>query len=73
MRSYRFSLEKVGGTFTSTLTTVNGNPGLVLRLDGVIDGFMAVRVENGRVTGLYYVRNPEELTCIESETPLTSR
>lgn len=25
------------------------------------------------MTGLYYVRNPEKLTRVESETPLTSR
>ncbi|WP_328349669.1 RNA polymerase sigma-70 factor [Streptomyces sp. NBC_00445] len=67
------SLHKAGGTFTSEATTVNGNPGLILRLDGVIDGVLAFRVENARVTGLYYVRNPEKLTRVESETPLTSR
>ena len=34
---------------------------------------MAIRVENARITGLYYVRNPEKLTRVESETPLTPR
>ncbi|WP_435807643.1 FAD-dependent oxidoreductase [Streptomyces canus] len=67
------SVDKAGGTFTSERTTVNGNPGLILRVDGVIDGVLAFRVENARVTGLYYVRNPEKLTRVESETPLTSR
>ncbi|MGH3392159.1 MAG: sigma factor-like helix-turn-helix DNA-binding protein [Actinomadura sp.] len=63
------SVDKVDGTFASEPTTVNGNPGLILRLDGVIDGVLAFRVENARVTGLYYVRNPEKLTRVESETP----
>lgn len=67
------SVDKAGGTFTSEATTINGNPGLVLRLDGGIDGVLAFRVEDARVTGLYYVRNPEKLTRVESETPLTSR
>ncbi|WP_405876296.1 MULTISPECIES: RNA polymerase sigma-70 factor [unclassified Streptomyces] len=67
------SVDKAGGTFTSESTTVNGNPGLLLRVDGVIDGVLAFHVENARVTGLYYVRNPEKLTRVESETPLTSR
>ncbi|MFJ3979800.1 RNA polymerase subunit sigma-24, partial [Streptomyces sp. NPDC090021] len=31
----------------------------------------AVRVENTRITGLYFVRNPEKLTHLDSETPLT--
>lgn len=54
-------------------TVVNGNPALVLRLDGEIDGVVAIRVEDGRITGLYYVRNPEKLTRVEAETPLTLR
>ncbi|MER6961019.1 RNA polymerase sigma-70 factor [Streptomyces sp. NPDC000618] len=67
------SVAKAGGAFTSEPTTINGNPGLVLRVDGVIDGVLAFTVDDGRVTGLYYVRNPEKLTHVESETPLTSR
>jgi RNA polymerase sigma-70 factor (ECF subfamily) len=52
---------------------VNGNPALVLRLDGEVDGIMAIRVEDARITGLYYVRNPEKLTRVASETSLTLR
>jgi RNA polymerase sigma-70 factor (TIGR02957 family) len=72
----RFILGGIGKTeetLTSAPTVVNGNPGLVLRLNGEIDGVMAVRVEDGRITGLYYVRNPEKLTRVESETALTLR
>jgi RNA polymerase sigma-70 factor (ECF subfamily) len=50
---------------------VNGNPALVVRMDGEIDGVMAIRVEDARITGLYYVRNPEKLSRVEAETPLT--
>ncbi|MFI1442608.1 RNA polymerase sigma-70 factor [Streptomyces fructofermentans] len=67
------SLDKAGGVLTGETTTVNGNPGLILRQGDVIDGVLAFRVENARVTGLYYVRNPEKLTRVESETALTSR
>ncbi len=42
-----------------------------MRLNGEIDAIMAIRVEDARITGLYYVRNPEKLTRVESETPLT--
>jgi len=66
-------LGKTEGTLTSGPTLVNGNPALVVRLDGEIDGVMAIRVEDARITGLYYVRNPEKLTRVESETPLTLR
>jgi len=54
-------------------TVVNGSPALLLRLDGEIDGVMAIRMEDARITGLYYVRNPEKLSRLESETPLTLR
>ncbi|MER5804502.1 RNA polymerase sigma-70 factor [Streptomyces mirabilis] len=64
---------KAEGTLTSDPTVVNGNPALVLRLDGEVDGIMAIRVEDARITGLYYVRNPEKLTRVASETPLTLR
>jgi RNA polymerase sigma-70 factor (TIGR02957 family) len=61
------------GTLTVDPAMVNGNAALVVRLDGEIDGVMAIRVEDARITGLYYVRNPEKLTRVESETPLTLR
>jgi RNA polymerase sigma-70 factor (TIGR02957 family) len=66
-------LGKAEVALTGDPTVVNGNPALVLRLDGEIDGVMAIRVENARITGLYYVRNPDKLTRVESETPLTLR
>ncbi|MEU6034506.1 RNA polymerase sigma-70 factor [Actinomadura sp. NPDC047616] len=64
---------KAEGTLTLDHTVVNGNPALVLHLDGELEGVITTRVENGRITGLYYVRNPEKLTHVESETPLTLR
>jgi RNA polymerase sigma-70 factor (ECF subfamily) len=66
-------LGKVEATLSSDPTVVNGNPALVLRLDGEIDGVIAIRVEEARITGLYYVRNPEKLSRVEFETPLTLR
>ncbi|MDT0310426.1 RNA polymerase sigma-70 factor [Streptomyces sp. DSM 44917] len=54
-------------------TVFNAGPALLVHLDGEIDGVMAFRVENARITGLYYVRNPEKLTRITSETPLALR
>ncbi|CAL9353567.1 ECF RNA polymerase sigma factor SigJ [Streptomyces sp. enrichment culture] len=54
-------------------TVVNGGPALAVHVNGEFDGVMAVRVEDARITGLYYVRNPEKLTRVTSETPLTLR
>ncbi|NUP80130.1 MAG: RNA polymerase sigma-70 factor [Nonomuraea sp.] len=66
-------VAKAGVVLTGDLTVVNGNPALVLRVDGEIDGVVAIRVEDARIAGLYYVRNPRKLTRIASETPLTLR
>ncbi|MFJ1667109.1 RNA polymerase sigma-70 factor [Streptomyces bottropensis] len=54
-------------------TVANGAPALAVHLDGELDGIVAIHVENGRITSLYYVRNPEKLSRAESETPLTLR
>ncbi len=47
---------------------INGSPALLVRLGGEIDGVLAVRIENGHITGLYSVRNPEKLSRVEQET-----
>ncbi|MEV5708894.1 RNA polymerase sigma-70 factor [Actinoallomurus sp. NPDC052274] len=72
----RYMLGGIGKaevTLTVDPTVVNGGPALLLRVDGELDGVMAVRVEDARITGLYYVRNPQKLTHLDSETPLTLR
>ncbi|MFF1879239.1 RNA polymerase sigma-70 factor [Leifsonia sp. NPDC058230] len=65
--------SKAQGAISSEQTVVNGNPALVLRVGGEIDGIMAIRVEDAHITGVYYVRNPEKLSRVESETALTRR
>ncbi|MFB4299761.1 RNA polymerase sigma-70 factor [Actinomadura sp. NTSP31] len=64
-------IGKTRSTISAQHTVVNGNPALVMRVDGELDGVLAFRVEDARITGLYYVRNPEKLTHIESENPIT--
>ncbi len=49
---------------------VNGYPALILRLNGEIDSVIAVRLDDGLITGLYAVRNPEKLSHLEQETTL---
>jgi RNA polymerase sigma-70 factor (TIGR02957 family) len=66
-------LGKAEGALTAGPTVINGNPALVVRLDGGVDGIIAIRVEDARITGVYYVRNPEKLSRVESETSLTLR
>ncbi|MET8352479.1 MULTISPECIES: RNA polymerase sigma-70 factor [unclassified Micromonospora] len=49
---------------------VNGYPALVLRLDGEIDTVIALRIDDGLISGLYAVRNPEKLSHMERATAL---
>jgi RNA polymerase sigma-70 factor (TIGR02957 family) len=49
---------------------VNGYPALIIRLNGEIDTVIAVRIEDGLITGLYAVRNPEKLSHMDQETTL---
>jgi RNA polymerase sigma-70 factor (TIGR02957 family) len=63
-------LATIRATMSVEPVQVNGCPALILRLNGELDSVVAVRVENGLVTGLYAVRNPEKLTHMERETAL---
>ncbi len=49
---------------------VDGYPALIIRLNDEIDTVIAVRINNGLITGLYAVRNPEKLSHMEQETAL---
>ncbi|MHB9756116.1 RNA polymerase sigma-70 factor [Streptomyces sp. BYX5S] len=53
------------------IVPINGGPGLVVRVAGEVDGVVAVRVENGLVTGAYHVRNPEKLSRVERATTVS--
>ncbi|MGK5557070.1 RNA polymerase sigma-70 factor [Actinomadura kijaniata] len=62
--------DKVGAGISAEPVQVNGHPALLLRRDGEITGVAALRVEDGLVTGLYFVHNPEKLSRVERETAL---
>lgn len=64
-------LDQVRAAASLLPVQVNGYPALLMRIDGEIDGVLAVRVEGGLVAGLYYVRNPEKLSRVERETAVS--
>ncbi|MFG2329886.1 RNA polymerase sigma-70 factor [Streptomyces sp. NPDC048604] len=73
VRFYFGGTAKHRATVACEPTVVNGSPALVVHVNGELDGVMALRVEDALITGLYYVRNPEKLTHVAAETPLTLR
>ncbi|MEU6666494.1 RNA polymerase sigma-70 factor [Streptomyces sp. NPDC046727] len=64
-------LTRFGAAGVLEPAEVNGYPALILRLDGEIDTVVAMRIDDGRVTGLYAVRNPEKLSRVGRETALS--
>ena len=63
-------LGRIGAAASLQPAQVNGYPALIIRLNGEIDTVMAVRIDDGLITGLYAVRNPEKLSHMERETAL---
>ncbi|KUN80379.1 RNA polymerase subunit sigma-24 [Streptomyces bungoensis] len=61
---------KVEATAALHPTHVNGHPALALHLDDELDAVLAARIDDGRITGLYAVRNPEKLSHMDRETAL---
>jgi RNA polymerase sigma-70 factor (ECF subfamily) len=64
-------LDMVGAELSLEPVQVNGGPALLARLNGELDSVVAVRGEDGLVTGLYSVRNPEKLSRVARETALS--
>jgi RNA polymerase sigma-70 factor (TIGR02957 family) len=69
-RLLAIGLGRLTGATSLTPAQVNGYPALILRLDGEIDSVVAVRIDDGLISGLYSVRNPEKLSHLERETAL---
>jgi RNA polymerase sigma-70 factor (TIGR02957 family) len=63
-------LSRIGAAASLQSAQVNGYPALILRLNGEIDTVIAVRIDDGLISGLYAVRNPEKLSHMEQETAL---
>jgi RNA polymerase sigma-70 factor (ECF subfamily) len=66
----RVGLGRFAGAIQMQPAQVNGYPALILRLDGELDTVVAMRIDDGLITGLYAVRNPEKLSYMARETVL---
>jgi RNA polymerase sigma-70 factor, ECF subfamily len=53
---------------SAELVQVNGSPALILRLGGVVDSVLTMCVEDGLITALYSVRNPDKLSGMLRES-----
>jgi RNA polymerase sigma-70 factor (TIGR02957 family) len=67
IRLFGGGLRKIDSVISLERIQVNGCPAALLRLDGELDGVLALRIDGGLVSGLYYVRNPEKLSWLDRE------
>ncbi|GAA1710780.1 RNA polymerase sigma-70 factor [Kribbella yunnanensis] len=63
-------IPRLTGVVQTEYIQVNGAPGLLLRVDGEIEQVMAFHMDQGLITGMYVVRNPQKLERLEQETTL---
>jgi RNA polymerase sigma-70 factor (TIGR02957 family) len=64
-------LPRYGREATVEPAQINGGPALIIRIDGEIDDVVAIRLDDGLISGLYVVRNPEKLARVEREIAMT--
>ena len=50
--------------------SLNGAPGLWIDIDGELDTVASLAIEDGRITRIYVIRNPQKLTRLGEETRL---
>lgn len=61
---------RAGGVLSVTVVPVNGRPGIRLELDGALVGVVSLTVEDGRVTRVYSVANPDKLGRLDEASEL---
>ncbi|MFD5318670.1 hypothetical protein [Streptomyces sp. NPDC127098] len=64
-------LGRIAATTALHPTQVSGAPALLVRQGDEIGTVLTLRVDDGRVTGLHAVRNPEKLSHLERGTTLS--
>ncbi|WP_326563817.1 hypothetical protein [Micromonospora peucetia] len=65
------SLAKLAGDFDVMPMWLNGAPAARLDLAGALDTVVSLAIEDGRITRIYAVRNPQKLTRLGEEVPLS--
>lgn len=64
-RLYSKTAMKHAGHFQSALIDVNGGVGLLTLFDGKPQSVLTMEIENGKITAIYNVMNPDKLRAFE--------
>ncbi|WP_051721352.1 MULTISPECIES: RNA polymerase sigma-70 factor [Actinomycetes] len=63
-------LPRIEGSVSTERVQINGSPALIVNIDGQIDNAVSFRFDEGKITGLYIVRNPDKLSRLAQEVSL---
>jgi RNA polymerase sigma-70 factor (ECF subfamily) len=58
-------------SFAAKVVLLNGSPGGRIEVSGELDTAMSVAVENGRITHIFAIRNPQKLARLDTAATLT--
>ena len=64
-------LDKWGVQPVASIAWVNGAPGLRVEVDGELAAVLSVTVEDGLITRIYSVANPDKLARLDAEAAIT--
>ena len=70
-RFLAIGVPRIGGGVSVEPVQINGRPALIIRLSGEIESLVAMQIDDGLITGLYIVRNPEKLSRVGRETAVS--
>lgn len=63
-------LAHIGRFFTMQTAYINGGLAVIIRDGGAVDTIVTMHTEDGLITAIYVVRNPEKLSRVEEETTM---
>ncbi|MGY3554923.1 RNA polymerase sigma-70 factor [Williamsia sp. R60] len=63
-------LPRIDGSVSTERVLINGSPAIIVSIDGQIDNAVSFRFDEGKITGLYIVRNPDKLSRLAQEVSL---
>ena len=63
--------RRYGPTASYAMATINGCPGLIVSIDGEVELAAAFDVDDGHITSIWAVRNPDKLAHLVEAAPLS--
>lgn len=66
LRAIHRRANRLGAVPQANLVLVNGQPGIVYSVEGIVQNVVALDVGDTRIQAIYFVRNPEKLALVNT-------